>query len=420
MSTTTSAPAPEQPTERTQSVGDAFRDYITRVRGGEVGALPALGGLIVLVIVFTFLSGSKFTNAFNFSNLILQGSAIAVFAMGLVFVLLLGEIDLSAGYTGGVCAGVVGKLMNDQGWNWVLALLGGLVCGALIGLGIGLLVAQLGIPSFVVTLAGFLAFQGVLLLLTGAGGTIAYRDSHILAIMNKNMPLWLGWTLAIITIVAYAGLGFTRRLTRLRAGLPTPGIVVWVAKAGVFAVVVLAATAYLSKERSRNVFLASLKGVPIAVPIVGFLLVLLTFLLTRTAWGRHVYAVGGNAEAARRAGINVARVKISCFMLCSTLAVIGGVMLASRTNSVNPQTGGSDTLLFAVGAAVIGGTSLFGGKGRALDGLLGASVIVVITNGMTLQGQSQGRVYMITGAVLLLAASVDAISRRRAAASGRV
>ncbi|HET8662746.1 MAG TPA: ABC transporter permease [Nocardioides sp.] len=420
MSTTTSAPAPEQPTERTQSVGDAFRDYITRVRGGEVGALPALGGLIVLVIVFTFLSGSKFTNAFNFSNLILQGSAIAVFAMGLVFVLLLGEIDLSAGYTGGVCAGVVGKLMNDQGWNWVLALLGGLVCGALIGLGIGLLVAKLGIPSFVVTLAGFLAFQGVLLLLTGAGGTIAYRDSHILAIMNKNMPLWLGWTLAIITIVAYAGLGFTRRLTRLRAGLPTPGIVVWVAKAGVFAVVVLAATAYLSKERSRNVFLASLKGVPIAVPIVGFLLVLLTFLLTRTAWGRHVYAVGGNAEAARRAGINVARVKISCFMLCSTLAVIGGVMLASRTNSVNPQTGGSDTLLFAVGAAVIGGTSLFGGKGRALDGLLGASVIVVITNGMTLQGQSQGRVYMITGAVLLLAASVDAISRRRAAASGRV
>jgi D-xylose transport system permease protein len=420
MSTTTSAPAPEQPTERTQSVGDAFRDYITRVRGGEVGALPALGGLIVLVIVFTFLSGSKFTNAFNFSNLILQGSAIAVFAMGLVFVLLLGEIDLSAGYTGGVCAGVVGKLMNDQGWNWVLALLGGLVCGALIGLGIGLLVAKLGIPSFVVTLAGFLAFQGVLLLLTGAGGTIAYRDSHILAIMNKNMPLWLGWTLAIITIVAYAGLGFTRRLTRLRAGLPTPGIVVWVAKAGVFAMVVLAATAYLSKERSRNVFLASLKGVPIAVPIVGFLLVLLTFLLTRTAWGRHVYAVGGNAEAARRAGINVARVKISCFMLCSTLAVIGGVMLASRTNSVNPQTGGSDTLLFAVGAAVIGGTSLFGGKGRALDGLLGASVIVVITNGMTLQGQSQGRVYMITGAVLLLAASVDAISRRRAAASGRV
>jgi D-xylose transport system permease protein len=420
MSATSPASDTEQVTERPQSIGDAFRAYITRVRGGEVGALPALGGLVALVVVFTILSGSKFTNAFNFSNLILQGSAIAVIAMGLVFVLLLGEIDLSAGYTGGVCAGVVGKLCTDQGVNWVLSLLGGLVCGAVIGLCIGLLVAKLGIPSFVVTLAGFLAFQGVLLLLTGAGGTIAYRDSHLLAIMNKNMPIWLGWTLAVITIAAYAVLGFTRRLTRLRAGLPTPIILVWVAKTVVFAAVILAATAYLSKERSRNVFLASLKGVPIAVPIVGLLLVVLTFLLTRTAWGRHVYAVGGNAEAARRAGINVAWVKISCFMMCSTLAVIGGVMLASRTNSVNPQTGGSDTLLFAVGAAVIGGTSLFGGKGRALDGLLGASVIVAITNGMTLQGQSQGRVYMITGAVLLLAASVDAISRRRAAASGRV
>jgi D-xylose transport system permease protein len=420
MSTSTEAETLDEPAKNSQSLDDAFRDYVTRVRGGEVGALPALGGLVALVIVFTVLSGSKFTNAFNFSNLILQGSAYAVFAMGLVFVLLLGEIDLSAGYTGGVCAGVVGKLSTDHNVNWVLALLAGLVCGAVIGLCIGLLVAKLGIPSFVVTLAGFLAFQGVLLLLTGAGGTIGYRDSHLLAIMNKNMPLWLGWAFAAIAIAAYATTGFFRRLTRARAGLPTPELLVWVAKTVVFAVVILGATAYLSKERSRNVFLASLKGVPIVVPIVGILLVVLTFLLTRTAWGRHVYAVGGNAEAARRAGINVAWVRMSCFMMCSTLAAIGGVMLASRTNSVNPNTGGSDVLLFAVGAAVIGGTSLFGGKGRALDGLLGASVIVAITNGMTLQGQSQGRVYMITGAVLLLAASVDAISRRKAAASGRV
>jgi D-xylose transport system permease protein len=420
MSTSTVAETLDEPAMNSQSLDDAFRDYVTRVRGGEVGALPALGGLVALVIVFTVLSGSKFTNAFNFSNLILQGSAYAVFAMGLVFVLLLGEIDLSAGYTGGVCAGVVGKLSTDHNVNWVLALLAGLVCGAVIGLCIGLLVAKLGIPSFVVTLAGFLAFQGVLLLLTGAGGTIGYRDSHLLAIMNKNMPLWLGWAFAAIAIAAYATTGFFRRLTRARAGLPTPELLVWVAKTVVFAVVILGATAYLSKERSRNVFLASLKGVPIVVPIVGILLVVLTFLLTRTAWGRHVYAVGGNAEAARRAGINVAWVRMSCFMMCSTLAAIGGVMLASRTNSVNPNTGGSDVLLFAVGAAVIGGTSLFGGKGRALDGLLGASVIVAITNGMTLQGQSQGRVYMITGAVLLLAASVDAISRRKAAASGRV
>jgi D-xylose transport system permease protein len=196
-------------------------------------------------------------------------------------------------------------------------------------------------------------------------------------------------------------------------------VLVWALKTAGVAVVILAATYYLSKERSRNVILASLKGVPVVVVIVAGLLVSLTFLLTRTAWGRHVYAVGGNAEAARRAGINVDWVRISCFMLCSTLAAMGGVMLASRTNSVNPNTGGSDTLLFAVGAAVIGGTSLFGGRGRVLDAILGATVITAILNGMTLLNQPQGKVYLITGAVLLLAASVDAVSRRRAAASGR-
>jgi D-xylose transport system permease protein len=416
VSTTSTGAAPSEH----QSLGAVFHDYRSRLRGGDVGALPAVLGAFVLVIVFTAMSGTKFTGAFNFSNLILQGSAIAVFAMGLVFVLLLGEIDLSAGYTGGVAAAVVGKMMNDQGANWVLALVVGLVCGAVIGLVNGLLVANLGVPSFVVTLAGFLAFQGILLLLTGTGGTIPYRDSHLLAIMNKNMPIWLGWAFALVTIVAFAVLGFSRRLQRSRAGLPTPTLLVWLLKSAAFAVVLILATAYLSRERSRNVFIASLKGVPIVVVIVAALLVVLTFLLTRTPWGRHVYAVGGNAEAARRAGINVARVKISCFMMCSTLAAVGGVLLASRTNSVNPQTGGSDTLLFAVGAAVIGGTSLFGGRGRVLDGILGAIVITVIVNGMTLQGQPQGRVYMITGLVLLLAASVDAISRRRAAASGRV
>lgn len=416
--TDTKVAAPES--QDRQTLGAVFEDYRARLRGGDVGALPALAGVIALVVVFTIVSGSTFTNAFNFSNLILQGSAITVFAMGLVFVLLIGEIDLSAGYTGGVCAGVVGKLMTDQGWNWTIALLAGVLCGAAIGLVNGLLVSKLGVPSFVVTLAGFLAFQGVLLVLTGAGGTIPYRDDHVLAIMNKNMPLWLGWTFALVTVVAFAALGFARRLQRERAGLPTPTILIWVLKSVAFAIVVIAATARLSQERSRNVFLASLKGLPIVLVIVALLLVFLTFGLTRTSWGRHVYAVGGNAEAARRAGINVAWVRISCFMMCSSLAAIGGVLLASRTNSVNPQTGGAETLLYAVGAAVIGGTSLFGGKGRVLDGLLGASVITIIINGMTLQGQSQGRVYMITGLVLLLAASVDAISRRRAAATGRV
>jgi D-xylose transport system permease protein len=403
-----------------RGVQDSFNDYLTRIRGGDVGALPAIAGLIALVIVFTILSGDKFTNAFNFANLILQGSAIAVYAMGLVFVLLIGEIDLSAGYAGGVCAAILGLLMTDHGVNWVLALAVALASGAFIGLCIGLWVAKLGVPSFVVTLAAFLGFQGLLLIMTGAGGTIAYRNNAILAIMNKNMPLWLGWAFAVVAIASYAGLGLWRQVGRARAGLPTPSTLVWALKSGAFAVVLVAVTAYLSKERSRNVLLASLKGVPIVVPIVGALLVGLSFLLTKTAWGRHVYAVGGNAEAARRAGIAVSWVRISCFMMCSTLACIGGVLLASRTNSVNPNTGGTSTLLYAVGAAVIGGTSLFGGKGRVLDAILGASVVAVIDNGMTLLAQPQGRVYMITGVVLLVAASVDAISRRRAAASGRV
>ena len=419
MSTTETASETKGAPTGPQSLGAVIEDYRARLRGGDVGALPAAAGAIALILVFTILSGSDFTNAFNFANLILQGSAIAVFAMGLVFALLLGEIDLSAGYAGGVCAAVVGKLMLHD-VNWVLALLGGLLVGAVIGLVIGVLVAKVGVPSFVVTLAFFLAFQGILLLLTGAGGTIPYRDSHVLAIMNKNMPIWLGWAFAALTVLAFAALGFSRRLQRQRAGLPTPTILVWALKSAAFAVVLVAATAYLSRERSRNVFLASLKGVPIVVVVVAGLLVFLTFLLTRTAWGRHVYAVGGNTEAARRAGINVARVKITCFMMCSTLAAVGGVLLASRTNSVNPSTGGAETLLFAVGAAVIGGTSLFGGKGRVLDGILGAVVITVILNGMTLQGQPQGRVYMVTGGVLLLAATVDAVSRRRATASGRV
>jgi D-xylose transport system permease protein len=409
----------EQAPPRT-SLADVFTDYKDRLRGGEVGALPALGGLVVLVIVFAIASGSAFTGAFNTANLINQASAVAVYAMGLVFVLLIGEIDLSAGFAGGVTAGIIGKLVLDHGFNWFVAILCGIVIGALIGLVIGLLVAKLGVPSFVVTLAFFLGLQGVLLLLTGAGGTISYRDDHLVAINSNPMPLWLGWALAVVAVVAFAGVSLRSRLSRLRAGLPTPPTVVWVAKSVVFAVVMLAATAYLSKERSRNVFLASLKGVPIVVPIVGALFVLLTFLLTRTAWGRHVYAVGGNAEAARRAGINVARVRISCFMMCSALATVGGVLLASRANGVTPTTGGSETLLYAVGAAVIGGTSLFGGKGRILDAILGALVIQVIVNGMATQGQPQGRVYMITGIVLLLAASVDAISRRRARASGRV
>ncbi|MFI7586956.1 sugar ABC transporter permease [Spongisporangium articulatum] len=422
MSTATTEPTqppsgfaePEQLT-----LGDAARAYGQKVRGGDVGSLPAIAGLIVLVAVFAALKQDTFTNSFNVANLINQSAAVIVIAMGLVFVLLLGEIDLSAGYTAGVCAAVMGIVMTNHGVAWPIALLACLATGAVIGTVLGWLVAYLGIPSFVVTLAAFLGLQGLLLQLIGEGGTIAYRDDTILAVMNKNLPVWLGWTLFLVLVVLYAGLTFRRSVARRAAGLAGDPLAVWATKTLALVIVVGAAVAYLSTERSKNPQLTSLKGVPIVVAVLVALLIVTTFALNRTSWGRHVYAVGGNAEAARRAGINVAAVKLSCFMICSTLAAIAGVLLASRDNSVSPTTGGSQTLLYAVGAAVIGGTSLFGGKGRTLDAIIGGLVIAVIDNGMSLLNQSAGNVYMVTGAVLLIAASVDALSRRRAAATGR-
>ena len=341
--------------------------------------------------------------------------------MGLVFVLLLGEIDLSAGYTGGTAAAVTGVVMTEHGWPWIPSLIACLLTGAVIGTIIGLLVARLGIPSFVVTLAFFLGLQGVMLVIIGEGGTIAYRNEVILALNNDPMPVWLGWTLARGRSrgVRRSDLAHRPPTSQGRPGEP--------ARAAVGDqdrrpghLRPRCSSAYLSMERSPNPALKSLKGVPIVVVIVVGLLIVLTYVLTRTAWGRHVYAVGGNAEAARRSGINVFRVKLTCFIMCSTIAAFAGLLIASRNNSVSPTTGGSTTLLFAVGAAVIGGTSLFGGKGRVVDAVIGGLVIAVIANGMGLLRQSTGNVYMVTGLVLLVAASVDAISRRRAAATGRV
>lgn len=402
------------------SVRDAIADYIARVRGGDVGALPAVLGLVVLTIVFTILRPSTFTNSFNFANLIHQSAALIVLAMGLIFVLLLGEIDLSAGYTAGTAAAVMGIQLTRDGHPWYVAVLAGLVTGTVIGAAIGLLVSRLGIPSFVVTLAAFLGLQGVLLKLIGEGGTISIRDKTLLALNNNNLPLWAGWLLFAAIIGGYAGVSLSRATARRKGGLQADAFGVVLGKVAVLAVLLGAATAYLSRERSRNTAVTSIKGVPEVVLLLIILLVILNFLLGRTAFGRHVYAVGGNSEAARRSGINVQRVKLTCFMLCSTLAATAGFLLASYDNSISPKTGGSDTLLYGVGAAVIGGTSLFGGKGKMTDAVLGGLVITIIINGMGLLNQESSVVYIVTGAVLLVAASVDAISRRRAAATGRV
>ena len=401
-------------------LGDAVRGYVAKVRGGDVGALPAVLGLVVLVAVFSALRPATFTNAFNVANLVHQAAAVIVIAMGLVFVLLLDEIDLSAGYTAGTSAALMGVAATNRGYPWYLAVLVGLLTGAVIGALIGLLVARLGIPSFVVTLAAFLGLQGVLLLLIGEGGTISISDPTLLAINNDDMPVWAGWTLAVAVVGGYAALSFRRLVSRRRDGLTFEAPAVVASKVVVLAVLLFAITAYLSQERSRNPAVSSIKGVPLVVALLLALLLGLTFLLTKTAYGRHVYAVGGNAEAARRAGINVRRIKLSCFVIGSTLAAVAGLLLASRDNSISPTTGGADTLLYAVGAAVIGGTSLFGGKGRVIDAILGGLVIAVIINGMGLLNQPSSVVYMVTGLVLLVAASVDALSRRRAASTGRV
>ncbi|WP_229404693.1 sugar ABC transporter permease [Micromonospora sp. NBRC 110038] len=399
------------------TVGGHVRSYVSRVRGGDIGALPAVLGLIVLCTVFAIMRPS-FLSAGNFANLFTQGAAITLIAMGLVFVLLLGEIDLSAGFASGVCAAVLANVVTVLGYPWWVAVLAALATGVLIGTALGFLVAKVGIPSFVVTLAGFLAFQGIVLMLMKEGANISVRDETLVAISNRNLPPAIGWALAAVAVAGYAAVQLMRHRNRSARGLVTDPLAVVAARVGVLAVILGVAVYVLNLERSRNVLITSLKGVPIVVPIIAVLLIVWTFVLQRTSYGRHVYAVGGNKEAARRAGINVDRIRISVFVICSSMAAIGGIVAASRANSVDPNTGGSNVLLYAVGAAVIGGTSLFGGKGRVLDAVLGGAVVAVIDNGMGLMGYSSGVKYVVTGVVLLLAASVDALSRRRSAATG--
>lgn len=394
--------------------------YVARLRGGDVGSLPALLGLIALVIVFSVLRPHTFTTAGNFANLIGQSAGVAVLAMGLVFVLLLGEIDLGAGYTAGTCAALVGLLLEAQhDWPLWAALVMGLLAGIVIGLVIGLLVAKLGIPSFVVTLASFLGLQGVLLKIVGDGKSIGFTNQFLFKLNNSNLPLWSGWVLAIGGLVIWAAISLWSDVRRRRHGLTAQPTLQWLLKFGGLTIVVMAAVLYLSKERSLRARFVSIKGVPISVLVLLALLIILSLVLAKTAWGRHVYAVGGNAEAARRAGINVGLVRISCFVVAAGIAAIAGVLLASRAGSVDGTTGGGTTLLYAVGAAVIGGTSLFGGKGRVVDALIGGFVVTVIDNGLTLLNQPESNVLMVTGLVLLVAASVDAITRRRASATGR-
>lgn len=400
-------------TVTTPTLKSAASDYWARVKSGDIGSLPAVLGLIALCGVFTGMS-DVFLTAGNFANLLTQAASVIVIAMGLIFVLLLGEIDLSAGFASGVTGAVLVLLITNHDWPWYAALIASIAVGAVMGTVLGTLVARIGIPSFVVTLAAFLAFQGILLLLAGEGGTIRIDDPTILAVQNNNLPVSWSWIFFLGAGGMYVLSGLNKINQRRKAGLKTELKSLWVIKTVGLLVISAVGVWALTLERSSNPALVSLKGIPIVVPVILGILVVGTFVLGRTAYGRHIYAVGGNAEAARRAGINVKNIRTSAFIICSSLSAIAGMLFASRQNSISPTTGGSSTLLYAVGAAVIGGTSLFGGKGKLRDAILGGLVVAVIDNGMGLLGYAAGIKFIVTGLVLLVSAGVDALSRRGA------
>jgi len=399
------------------SLAGAARDYIDRIRGGDMGSLPAVLGLVVLFVIFSILRPESFPSTYNMANLVVQAGAICVLAMGLVPVLLIGDIDLSAGVAGGACAAVMAVLVHSNGQAWYVAVLVALIVAAVIGLAIGGLVAMLGIPSFVVTLAFFLGLQGMTLRVVGQGGAVPVRSEPVLDISNSNVPPTLGWIGVVVLLLGFAAVSIRSQRTKAAAGLQRPPLSLVLVKIGALAVILLVATYLLNQNRARTAII-ELSGIPYVVPLVAVLLLVWTFVFTRTTYGRHVYAVGGNREAARRAGINVTRIRISVFVICTVMAAVSGIIAASRLNSVTPGSGGGNTLLYAVGAAVIGGTSLFGGRGQIRDAIIGGLVIATIANGLGLLDQSAYVNFVVTGGVLLLAASVDAISRRRRAATG--
>lgn len=391
------------------SIKEQISGYFLKIKGGDMGSLPAILGLFILAVLFTIMS-PVFLTALNFANFFNQAATLIVLAMGLVFVLVLAEIDLSAGVTSGVSAALLVITLHHN-INWILAILVAVAAGVLIGYFIGLIVARIGIPSFVVTLACFLAFQGLQLLIIGNGGLFRIENSQVLAIQNSNLTILQGWIFYAIGILLYIYSGFAARRRRSRNNQPNRPIVFLYLRI-VFALITGAAiVATLNLERSSNEAFP-IHGVPIVIPVVIVLFVIGTFVLDRTIFGRHVYAVGGNPEAARRAGIRVTGVKIAVFTICSTTAAISGIIGASRIGSVDASMGRT-SVLNGVAAAVVGGVSLFGGKGRLSQAVIGGFVIAIIDNGLGLMGYNSGINLLITGAVLLLAASSDAISRKR-------
>ncbi|WP_081882136.1 sugar ABC transporter permease [Cryobacterium sp. MLB-32] len=381
-----------------------------RVRTGDLGSLPVVIGLIVIWIAFYALN-PNFLSPINLVNLTLQCAAVGTISIGIVLVLLLGEIDLSVGSVSGLGAAILAVGFVNLGWPLALALLAALVAGVLVGLLYGLLFTRFGVPSFVITLAGLLGFLGLQLYVLGKTGSINIPfDSWIVQFAQQwFLPDWLSYVLVVLVVAAYAAQSWVTARRREVAGLSAPLTSVLVAKTLGLLIVLGVPAWYLNQAR----------GVGLMFLLFLTFVVVMNFFLTRTKWGRSVYAIGGNVEAARRAGIKVKRVYLSIFVLCSTFAVIGGVLAAARLAAANQGSGGGDTNLNAIAAAVIGGASLFGGRGTAFSALLGILVIQSISSGLTLLNLDSSIRYMITGAVLLLAVIVDSVSRRSRVSHGR-
>ena len=391
-----------------------WRRALDNVRTGNLGILPIVIGLALIVVFFSFKATNFFT-ADNFNNIIVQMAGLTMLAFGVVFVLLLGEIDLSIGYLSGIAALAVAEFQlpgSSHEYPGLVAIAIAVGLCALIGGVQGSVVAFVGVPSFVVTLAGLLIWQGVILQVLEIKGVIVIQNNLINNLANYYFKANAGWIIAAAVTGLYAigTLGGVIGKRRARVAIRRPLLIV--AK---FLGVAVACFGTVAISNHASVP----KGLPLAGVLVVIFLVGLTFLAKRTPFGRHVYAVGGNAEAARRAGINVARIRVIVFMISGAMAGVGGVILAARLNSVDLNVGGGTLLLDAISAAVIGGTSLFGGRGEVRSAVIGALVIATVSNGLDTAGYKTGTIYIVTGVILLLAVTLDTIARRLQVRSGR-
>lgn len=383
---------------------------LERIRGGDLGVLPVVLGLVIIWTIFQSLN-SYFLSSANLVNLLMECSAVGVISLGIVCLLLVGEIDLSVGSVSGFSAAVIAVAFVKHDWPLPLAIIGAIATGVLIGYIYSLIFNRFGVPSFVITLAGLLGFQGLQLFTLGHSGTINLPFDSILVKFGQLwfVPPALSYGLVALAVLGFLAARMSRARARKAAGLSATSRQSLLIQAAGLALLLLFASWYLNQGR----------GVGWMFVLFVALVLILNYALTRTKWGLSVYAVGGNEEAARRAGVNVSKVYVSVFILCSTLAAVGGLLAAGRLAAAAQSSGAGDVNLNAIAAAVIGGTSLFGGRGSAFAALLGIIVIQSISSGLTLLNLDSSYRFMVTCVVLLLAVMLDSISRRSRTAHGR-